>query len=182
MSVVWGPNKKDSRTDSKNLITLNKMTSNTNCNKFRSLDVDKYSEDIYKEDQDVTESDQYIENCNIGIDNQSEIEALLSAGNAAEALNHVLGKTALGIKDPESREANQAAAVKVLLAIKTSQIEGAVAELDNEYRDILMKIIYRGFENPSEGSSGHLLMWHEKVFAVSGVGSIVRVLTDKKTV
>jgi len=181
VSVVWGPNKKDLiRTDSKNLKTLYKMTSNTSCNKFRSLDVDKYSEDIYKEDQDVTESDQYIENCNI--DNQSEIEALLSAGNAAEALNHVLGKTALGIKDPESREANQAAAVKVLLAIKTSQIEGAVAELDNEYRDILMKIIYRGFENPSEGSSGHLLMWHEKVFAVSGVGSIVRVLTDKKTV
>lgn len=45
-----------------------------------------------------------------------------------------------------------------------------------------MKYIYRGFEQPSDGSSGHLLTWHEKVFAKGGVGSIVRVLTDKKRV
>ena len=41
-----------------------------------------------------------------------------------------------------------------------------------------MKYIYRGFEIPSEGSSGNLLTWHEKVFARGGVGSIVRVLSD----
>ena len=29
--------------------------------------------------------------------------------------------------------------------------------------DLLMKYIYKGFENPSEGSSGVLLAWHEKV-------------------
>jgi actin related protein 2/3 complex subunit 5 len=48
--------------------------------------------------------------------------------------------------------------------------------------DLLMKYIYRGFESPSDGSSGHLLLWHEKVFEKGGLGSIVRVLTDKKKV
>lgn len=70
--------------------------------------------------------------------------------------------------------------MKVLLAIKASQIEEAVASLDKDLIDVLMKYVYRGFEIPSEGSSGHLLLWHEKAYAVGGLGSIVRVLTDSK--
>ena len=155
------------------------MSTNTSSNVFRTLDVDKYSEDIYNEDQDLAEeinTNGSSENAN----NESLIESLLEAGKTNEALKHVLCTTSLGIKDPEAREANLATAMKVLMSIKTSQIDGAVAELDNENRDILMKIIYRGFENPSEGSSGQLLVWHEKVFASSGLGSIVRVLADKR--
>ena len=156
------------------------MATNTNSNVFRTLDVDKYSEDIYKEEQEVPETPGSVQE--LGDNNDSLIESLLAAGKATEALSHVLATTGLGIKSKETRDASLGAAMRVMIAIKTSQIESAVAELDNENRDILMKVIYRGFENPSEGSSGHLLVWHEKVFAVSGVGSIVRVMTDKKTV
>jgi len=72
--------------------------------------------------------------------------------------------------------------MQVLLSVKSTQIEEAVNALDRDQLDILMKYIYRGFETPSEGSSGQLLAWHEKVHAVAGVGCIVRVLTDKKRV
>ena len=72
--------------------------------------------------------------------------------------------------------------MQVLLSIKSAQMEEAVNTLDRDQLDILMKYIYKGFETPSEGSSGHLLAWHEKVHAVAGVGCIVRVLTDKKRV
>lgn len=72
--------------------------------------------------------------------------------------------------------------LKVLLAIKSAQIEEAVAALSQEDVDILMKYIYRGFEYPSEGSSGHLLLWHEKAFSIGGTGSIVRVLSDRMKV
>lgn len=70
--------------------------------------------------------------------------------------------------------------LRVLLAIKPSQIEEAVNSLNPDLIDVLMKYIYRGFEYPSEGSSGHLLVWHEKVFSVGGVGCIVRVLSDTR--
>ena len=159
------------------------MTNNTNSNVFRTLDVDKYSEDIYKEDQEVSETTAAADDDKEVKDaHESLIESLLAAGKVSEALSRVLSSTSLGLKDPAAREANLSAVMKVMMSIKTSQIEAAVADLDNENRDILMKIIYRGFEVPSEGSSGHLLVWHEKVFAVSGVGSIVRVMTDKKNV
>ena len=153
------------------------MATNTNSNVFRTLDVDKYSEDIYKDEQDVAETPGNVKE--VGDIADTLVESLLAEGKAGEALSRVLTTTGLGIKNKETREANLGAAMRVMMSIKTSQIEGAVAELDNENRDILMKIIYRGFENPSEGSSGQLLVWHEKVFAVSGVGSIVRVMTDE---
>ncbi|KAJ4429677.1 hypothetical protein ANN_21878 [Periplaneta americana] len=70
--------------------------------------------------------------------------------------------------------------LRVLLAIKASQIEEAVAALDRDMVDVLMKYVYRGFESPSEGSSGHLLLWHEKAYVVGSVGSIMRVLSDTK--
>lgn len=53
--------------------------------------------------------------------------------------------------------------MRVLLAVKASEMEQAVGSLDRDSVDVLMKYIYRGFESPSEGSSGHLLAWHEKV-------------------
>lgn len=66
------------------------------------------------------------------------------------------------------------------MSIKAAQMDECIGQLDRDLLDVLMKYIYRGFEIPVEGSSGHLLLWHEKVFNVSGVGSIVRVLTDSK--
>lgn len=72
--------------------------------------------------------------------------------------------------------------LKVLLAIKPSQIEEIVNSLDIDLIDTLMKFIYKGFEYPSEGSSGHLLLWHEKIYNVAGVGCIVRVLADTRRV
>ncbi|KAH7984016.1 hypothetical protein HPB52_016190 [Rhipicephalus sanguineus] len=82
----------------------------------------------------------------------------------------------------EQEDAANALAMRVLLAVKASEMEQAVRGLDPEAVDVLMKYIYRGFESPSEGSSGHLLAWHEKAYAAGGIGSIVRVMTDRKRV
>ena len=66
------------------------------------------------------------------------------------------------------------------MAIKTAQMDGAISQLDQDSLDVLMKFIYAGFESPYEGSSGPLLVWHEKVFSATGIGSVVRVLADKR--
>uniref|UniRef100_A0A803YQ35 Actin-related protein 2/3 complex subunit 5 n=1 Tax=Meleagris gallopavo TaxID=9103 RepID=A0A803YQ35_MELGA len=72
--------------------------------------------------------------------------------------------------------------LKVLTSFKSSEIEQAVNSLDRNGIDLLMKYIYKGFEKPTENSSAILLQWHEKALAVGGLGSIVRVLTARKTV
>lgn len=110
---------------------------------------------------------------------ESEINSLLTQGKNVEALKIVLQNAPLGSKNQHHKDVALALALKVLLSIKQSQMDGAIESLeDPDLWDVLMKFIYRGFEIPSEGSSGHLLQWHEKVFAKGGVGCIVRVLTE----
>jgi len=150
------------------------MSKNTKSSAFRRIDVDQYSEDNYREEVDnepVTAGP-----------NANEVTSLLSQNKNIDALKNVLANSPLGNQDQAVKDASLSLVLRVLLSFKTSGIEEAVKQLDNEARDVLMKYIYRGFEVPNEGSSAQLLVWHEKVFAVSGVGSIVRVLTDTKKV
>uniref|UniRef100_T1IVN3 Actin-related protein 2/3 complex subunit 5 n=1 Tax=Strigamia maritima TaxID=126957 RepID=T1IVN3_STRMM len=149
------------------------MAKNTSNSAFRKIDIDQYDEENYKdEDQNDPQSPP------VGPD-ENEINSLLTQ----YPLTNIPSKSApMGSKNQVLKDAALNTVLRVLLSIKTNQMDEVISSLDKELIDILMKYIYRGFENPSEGSSGHLLTWHEKTFAIAGVGSIVRVLTDKKRV
>lgn len=152
------------------------MSKNTASSAFRKIDVDLYNEDIYKEEEGTEAQSPP------GSPDEQEITNLLNQGKNIEALKTVLRTAPVGSKNQAIRDVGFALVIKVLLSIKTSEIEKAVLSLERDLVDILMKYIYRGFEYPSEKSSAHLLAWHEKAYAVGGVGSIVRVLTDRKRV
>jgi actin related protein 2/3 complex subunit 5 len=145
------------------------MAKNTNSSAFRKIDVDQYNEDNFKDDEQ--------ENQQGGID-ENEINTLLNQSKHNEALKFCLENAPLFSKNQQLKDQALQVTLRVLLSIKPSQIESALDNLTPELVDCLMKYVYRGFEFPSDGSSGHLLQWHEKVFARAGVGSIVRVLTD----
>jgi len=56
-----------------------------------------------------------------------------------------------------------------------------------ELLDVLTKYIYKGMKDASSGAGSGgkmsvLLSWHEKVVDVAGEGSIVRCMTDRRTV
>ncbi|XP_031344202.1 actin-related protein 2/3 complex subunit 5-C [Photinus pyralis] len=148
------------------------MAKNTFSSAFRKIDVDQYNEDNFKED----EGDQ----SGPTGPNENEIITLLNQGKNAEALRAVLSNAPLGSKNQQIKDQALNITLRVLLSIKGSQIDEIVQSLDPELIDVLMKYVYRGFEIPAEGSSGHLLMWHEKAYSVGGVGCIVRVLSDSK--
>ncbi|XP_014094220.1 actin-related protein 2/3 complex subunit 5-C [Bactrocera oleae] len=148
------------------------MAKNTSSSAFRKIDVDQYNEDNFKEDEADAIS------ATVGPD-ENEITTLLTQGKSVEALVNVLQNAPLRCKNQHVKDNALNTTLRVLLSIKSSQMDQAVDALEqNDLLDVLMKYIYRGFEIPSEGSSGHLLQWHEKAFAKGGVGCIVRVLSD----
>lgn len=151
------------------------MAKNTGASRFRKVDVDQFDEDKYKEDDDSEQT------TDVG-PNESEVNALLTQGKPQEALKIVLNNSPIGCKDQSVKDRAAQLVVRVLTSFKTGDIDPAIKSLDSKNLDILMKYIYKGFENPSEGSSAALLTWHEKAFASGGLGSIVRVLTDRKRV
>ena len=100
-----------------------------------------------------------------------------------KALKTILNSAPTASKYQKEKDVAFSLTMKLLLLIKGHvQISEYVEQLDSDQKDMLMKYIYRGFKNPTDGSSANLLIWHEHTFASTGVGSIIRVFTDRKQV
>ncbi|XP_063862765.1 actin-related protein 2/3 complex subunit 5-C-like isoform X2 [Scylla paramamosain] len=154
-----------------------RMAKNTLSSEFRNIDVDQYNEDNYKDDDGEPQSPP------IGVE-EATVVSSINSGNHADALKLLLTNAPVASKGKNEQAKDMALnlVLKVLLSVSKSQMDQIIASLDKTQLDVLMKYIYRGFERPSEGSSAILLIWHEKVYNVGGVGCIVRVLTDRKRV
>ena len=148
------------------------MSKATENRAFRTVDVDLYNEDNYKEEADTEVSTEALD--------FNQLNSLLNSNKNVEALKLFLAGSPVGIKDPDTKSKVRDLAQRILLAVKKEEMEAVVSKMDKDTLDVLMKFIYAGFERPVEGSSGHLLVWHDKVFSASGVGSVVRVLSDKR--
>lgn len=153
------------------------MAKNTLNNQFRKIDVDQFGDDLFKEEDNMESSSPG----SLTLD-EKEITSMLNSGKQKEALKMAINSAPLGSKSQFLREAHFSLTLKIMLSIRISEIEAIVNELNFDEIDILIKYIYKGFEVPSDGSSAHLLVWHDKAFNKGGVGSIIRVLTDKKRV
>ncbi|KAH9416095.1 actin-related protein 2/3 complex, subunit 5 [Dermatophagoides pteronyssinus] len=153
------------------------MAKNTISSQFRKIDVDQFCEDVFKEEDQLDQTSP----AGLNVD-EKEISNLINSGKLKEALKLVLNSSPIGTKSQHLRDANFQLVLKVLLSVKISEIESICMELNFDEIDILMKYIYRGFELPSDNSSAHLLVWHDKAFQKGGVGSIIRVLTDRRRV
>ncbi|XP_027035225.1 actin related protein 2/3 complex, subunit 5-like, a [Tachysurus fulvidraco] len=150
------------------------MAKNTMWSRFRGLDIDQYDENRFVDENEDAGEQQ-------GPDG-AEVDALIRQGDMMTAFHVALKNPPINSKNPAVKERAQAVVMRVLTSFKSSDIEPAVKSLDKNGVDLLMKYVYRGFEKPSDNSSAILLQWHEKAFAVGGLGSIVRVLTARKSV
>ena len=138
---------------------------------FRRIDVDQYDEENFKDDQ--------VEQNLAGPDEQ-QVSQYLLGGKNIEALKAALQNPPYRSKDASANKAANLL-VRVLSSVKTSDIPKSLESLSVEELDVLLKYIYKGFSLGLDGQQcASLLSWHEKIVAKGGMGSVIRVLTDRK--
>ncbi|CAD7667275.1 unnamed protein product [Nyctereutes procyonoides] len=152
------------------------MARNTLSSRFRRVDIDDFDENKFVDEQEEAAAAA----AEPGPD-PSEVDGLRQ-GDMLRAFHAALRNSPVHTKNQAVKERAQGVVLKVLTNFRSSEIEQAVQSLDRNDIDLLMKYIYKGFEKPTENSSAVLLQWHEKALAVGGLGSIIRVLTARKTV
>ncbi|CAN0225028.1 unnamed protein product [Bubo scandiacus] len=161
--------------------------------RFRRVDVDEYDENKFVDEEEGGDGqagpdEGEVDSCLRQYPSAAGREVVPSGagaagtGNMMAALQAALKNPPINTKNQAVKDRAESIVLKVLISFKANDIEKAVQSLDKNGVDLLMKYIYKGFESPSDNSSAVLLQWHEKALAAGGVGSIVRVLTARKTV
>ncbi|CAO3695443.1 unnamed protein product [Umbelopsis ramanniana] len=152
---------------------------------FRRIDIDQYDEDIYTEEEILAdaESGRSVDEINSIVDARAtDVRNLLTRGNNGEALTKSLEDPPYGRNLENAKAKNIKTVVDVLNQFRANDIPTAIKELNLDQQDVLMKYLYAALSKPEQFNSGMILNWHEKLTEVAGPGSIVRVMTDKRTV
>ncbi|KAJ2355961.1 arp2/3 complex subunit [Coemansia erecta] len=140
------------------------------------------------EHQQMTEQMQYLSTKSHSevtslVDQKSAlVRACLTKGNTVEALERALAEPPYGRGLEAAQAANAQVISEILMATRAQDIGSVVGSLSDDDRDVLLKYIYHGLAHPAEFNCGVLLSWHERVVEGGGLGSIVRVMSDRRTV
>lgn len=105
---------------------------------------------------------------------------LMARKDKIGALKFALQNPPVNSKNPETKEKNAAILETILASLNDSEIKAAVEALDLDSCDVLMKYVYRFMGKAA--SCGTMLKLHALLSEKAGVGSIIRVLTDRKQV
>ncbi|KAJ3139192.1 Actin- protein 2/3 complex subunit 5 [Geranomyces variabilis] len=151
----------------------------------RKVNVDQYAdEDIFVDENQTAQG-----STAVSAQTEAEVEAragevrnYLSRGDTPAAVIKALENPPAGREVTAVKDKNTATVMSALAAARSTDILSIVKSLDSKQTDVLMKYIYRGMASPELYNSAVLLAWHEKTVEVAGLGSIVRVLTDRRTV
>lgn len=111
---------------------------------------------------------------------EKEVTKLLNSGKPLDALPLALNNPPTHAKQADVKDQNATIVLNVLTAIKEKDIEAAVNTLNADQLDVLVKYVYRGLATGEQSAA--LLRWHESALKKAGLGSIVRALTERKTV
>jgi len=152
---------------------------------YRKIDIDALDEDVLLETE-LYEPDPRDPRTVLSDARQktAQVRSLLSRNDIAGALDAILSEHPYGPNVDEAKSLTLNALLLILNSTKATDISGVLRNLDIDQQDTLMKYLYKGMgsQGLADVNGSVLLSWHEKLTEVAGIGCIVRVMTDRRTV
>jgi actin related protein 2/3 complex subunit 5 len=109
-----------------------------------------------------------------------EVDGLLGKKEKVKALLVALRNPPAGCKNEAVKDANAAVVDHVLSKFQDADVPPAIEALSLEACDVLMKYVYK-FMGRAQNCA-LMLKLHAQLEVKAGAGSIMRVLTDRKTI
>ena len=114
---------------------------------------------------------------------QGSVKSLLTSHDKKGALEAALRKPPLASKEQGIKDSTTELVASVLNQVSENEIESVLAPLNNDLLDVLMKYLYRIMQDSDKGTNyGVILKMHDAIHSKAGIGSIVRTITERKTV
>ncbi|EGG14969.1 actin related protein 2/3 complex [Cavenderia fasciculata] len=111
---------------------------------------------------------------------EKEVAKFLNQGKPSEAIPIALQDPPIYTKSQAIKDQNSAVVVGLLGQVKEKDVDACVERLDADQLDILMKYIYRGLATGD--NSAIFFKWFEATLKKGGIGSVVRAISERKTV
>ncbi|CEP23463.1 unnamed protein product [Cyberlindnera jadinii] len=112
----------------------------------------------------------------------NNIRTLISKGSHGDAILLAVDEPPYGA-DEQSKELYLNTVIDIFSATKQTDIASIVKSLSLEQQNALLKYLYKGMASKKgQQQGGILLAWYEKTVEVTGLGPVVRYLTDRRTV
>lgn len=147
---------------------------------FRQLDVDQYDPNspvnvtIDIEPSGITLND--VEKT------KTQIKSALQSGDTTRALCLALANPPYG-SDDETKSAALMNVLSILTVTRAASIPQIVNDLDATERNVLVKYLYKAMSVPQgQSNSSILLTWLEYTLKETGHASIIKYITDRRTV
>ncbi|EGG05498.1 uncharacterized protein MELLADRAFT_36782 [Melampsora larici-populina 98AG31] len=154
---------------------------------YRKIDIDLYDQDALKEDElyehDPRSAEEMLSDAQ---SKTQQARSLLARADVPAVLQLLLTSPPYGPPSPTLQKAQSlilSTIIETLSTTRTSDIPSILSNLNSDQLDWLMKYIYKSMSlitMDSNTPSAVLLNWHEKLTELSGTGSIVRVMTDRR--
>ncbi|KAI9013834.1 actin-related protein 2/3 complex subunit 5 [Phycomyces nitens] len=139
---------------------------------WRKIDIDQFDEDTYTQDEFLAEFESPLPADQVNATIQArttDIRNLLTRGDQNAALSLALVDPPYGRHLGVAKNMATQTVVDVLTQFRATDITPFINSISQDEQDILMKYLFAGMAKP-------------ELTEIAGTGSIVRVMTDKRTV
>jgi len=115
-----------------------------------------------------------------------QVRSSLSSGQFVVALQLALDNPPY-VADAKTKELHGETLFEILCSIKNNHhpndYKQIISQLSQQQQDTLVKYLYRAMSTPYGAKQGGLILtWFEKTVELTGLGPIVRFITDRRTV